>query len=76
MEGCEGLENAPGKHPRSSGTEMRMLTYLFLQWLKEGKIRSIEHVTEGIENAAEAFVATLQSNAAVGKAILKVADPE
>ena len=47
-----------------------------LQWLKEGKIKSIEHVTEGIENAAEAFITMLQGSQAVGKAILKVADPE
>ncbi|KIW22556.1 uncharacterized protein PV07_10844 [Cladophialophora immunda] len=47
-----------------------------LQWLKDGKIRSIEHITEGIENAAQAFVDMLESNRAVGKAILKVADPE
>ncbi len=47
-----------------------------LQWLKEGKIKSIEHVTEGIENGAEAFVTMLEGSKAVGKAILKVADPE
>jgi NADPH-dependent curcumin reductase CurA len=46
------------------------------QWLKEGKMKSIEHVTEGIENAADAFVAMLQGSSAVGKAVLKVADPE
>ncbi|KAJ9603487.1 hypothetical protein H2200_012265 [Cladophialophora chaetospira] len=47
-----------------------------IQWLKEGKIKSIEHVTEGIENAGDAFVTMLQGSKAVGKAILKVADPE
>jgi NADPH-dependent curcumin reductase len=47
-----------------------------MQWLKDGKIKSIEHVTEGIENAADAFVAMLEGTQAVGKAILKVADPE
>ena len=46
------------------------------QWLKEGKIKSIEHVTEGVENAADAFVAMLEGSKAVGKAILKVADLE
>jgi NADPH-dependent curcumin reductase CurA len=39
-------------------------------------MKSIEHVTEGIENAADAFVAMLQGSSAVGKAVLKVADPE
>ena len=47
-----------------------------LQWLKEGKIKSVEHVTEGIENGAHAFVAMLQGTQAVGKALLKIADPE
>ncbi|EXJ62555.1 hypothetical protein A1O7_02993 [Cladophialophora yegresii CBS 114405] len=47
-----------------------------IQWLKEGKLKNIEHVTEGIENAAEAFVAMLEGSKAFGKALLKVADPE
>ncbi|KIW70934.1 hypothetical protein PV04_03162 [Phialophora macrospora] len=47
-----------------------------IQWLKEGKMKSIEHVTEGIDNAADAFIAMLEGSTAVGKAVLKMADPE
>jgi NADPH-dependent curcumin reductase CurA len=39
-------------------------------------MKSFEHVTEGIENAANAFVAMLEGSQAVGKAILNVADPD
>ncbi|KAL1979450.1 hypothetical protein VTN96DRAFT_5948 [Rasamsonia emersonii] len=44
-------------------------------WLKEGRIKSKEHITEGIDHAADAFVAMLRGEN-FGKAILKIADPE
>lgn len=42
-------------------------------YLKEGKIRSVESVTVGIENAAESFL-SMYSGANFGKTVLKVAD--
>ncbi|KAH0829258.1 hypothetical protein AYO21_09789 [Fonsecaea monophora] len=84
--GVKGLMNVIAKRLRMEGfvvTDPRFgpkwrqqRDEKMLQWLSEGKLRSIEHITEGIENAAQAFVDMLESNRAVGKAILKVADPE
>jgi NADPH-dependent curcumin reductase CurA len=58
-----------------SQSHMNKLTDGFLQWLVEGSIQSREHITEGIDNAASAFVAMLKGDK-VGKAILKVTDPD
>jgi len=44
-------------------------------WLKDGSIKSKEHITEGIENGSEAFVSMLKGGN-FGKAILKIADPQ
>lgn len=46
-----------------------------VQWLKDGSIKSKEDITEGIDHAADAFVAMLRGEN-FGKAILKIADPE
>lgn len=46
-----------------------------MQWLAEGSIKSKEHIDEGIDKAADAFVNMLEGHN-FGKAILKVADPE
>ncbi|PYI11184.1 oxidoreductase [Aspergillus sclerotiicarbonarius CBS 121057] len=44
-------------------------------WLREGSIVAKEHITTGIENGPEAFLAMLRGEN-LGKAILKIADPE
>ena len=43
-------------------------------WLKDGRIKYSEHVTEGLEKTPEAFIAMLKG-ANLGKALVKVADP-
>jgi NADPH-dependent curcumin reductase CurA len=45
------------------------------QWIKEGRLKYSEHVTEGFEKTPEAFIAMLKG-ANLGKALVKVADPE
>jgi NADPH-dependent curcumin reductase CurA len=45
-----------------------------MQWLSDGSIKSREHITEGIDKAADAFVAILEGKN-FRKAILKVANP-
>ncbi|RFU78891.1 zinc-type alcohol dehydrogenase [Trichoderma arundinaceum] len=45
------------------------------KWLADGSIQSREDITEGIDNAATAFLAMLEGDK-LGKAILKVADPD
>ncbi|PYH71659.1 MDR family NADP-dependent oxidoreductase [Aspergillus vadensis CBS 113365] len=44
-------------------------------WLQEGSINAKEDITVGIENGPEAFVAMLRGEN-LGKAVLKIADPE
>lgn len=46
---------------------------LFLQWLKEGKVSYLDHVTDGLENAPQAFIGMLKGEN-VGKAAVHVAD--
>ncbi|PWY95818.1 oxidoreductase [Aspergillus sclerotioniger CBS 115572] len=46
-----------------------------LAWLRDGSIIAKEHVTTGIENGPEGFVAMLRGEN-LGKAVLKIADPE
>jgi NADPH-dependent curcumin reductase CurA len=43
------------------------------KWLASGEIKSIEHITDGLEKAPEAFIGMLQGQN-VGKAIVRVAD--
>jgi NADPH-dependent curcumin reductase CurA len=40
------------------------------QWIQEGKLKWKEHVTEGFENAAKAFIEMLKGSN-FGKAIIK-----
>lgn len=42
-----------------------------LQWLKEGKLKYRETITEGFENTPKAFV-EMMNGANIGKAIVKV----
>ena len=42
-------------------------------WLKDGRIKYSEHVTEGLEKTPDAFIAMLKG-ANLGKALVKVAD--
>jgi NADPH-dependent curcumin reductase CurA len=81
----KGLVNIVSKRLKIEGfvvTDPYMFKYRderdekMLQWLKEGKMKSIEHITEGIDKAPEAFVEMLEGQRAAGKAILKIADPE
>ncbi|MBM3533276.1 MAG: NADP-dependent oxidoreductase [Alphaproteobacteria bacterium] len=44
-------------------------------WIKEGRIKYSEHVTEGLERTPEAFIAMLKG-ANLGKALVKVAEPQ
>lgn len=44
-----------------------------LQWLKEGKITYLDHVTNGLENAPKAFIGMLHGEN-TGKAAVHVAD--
>jgi NADPH-dependent curcumin reductase CurA len=43
-------------------------------WIKAGRIKYTEHVTQGLENTPKAFIEMLQG-ANLGKAVVKVADP-
>ncbi|MBI1776185.1 MAG: NADP-dependent oxidoreductase [Proteobacteria bacterium] len=43
-------------------------------WIKDGKLKYTEHVTEGLENTPKAFIEML-GGANLGKAIVKVAEP-
>ncbi|EXJ67381.1 uncharacterized protein A1O5_09394 [Cladophialophora psammophila CBS 110553] len=40
------------------------------RWIANGELKSVEHITEGIENAAEGFVGMLKGD--LGKSILKI----
>ena len=42
-------------------------------WVRDGKIRFLEHVVDGLENAPEAFIGLLQGHN-FGKLVVKVAD--
>jgi NADPH-dependent curcumin reductase CurA len=46
-----------------------------IQWIQDGSFKSIDHVTEGIDNAVEGFLGMLKGEN-LGKSILKIADPE
>jgi NADPH-dependent curcumin reductase CurA len=43
------------------------------KWIKDGEVKVLMHITEGMENAAEGFVGMLEGKN-YGKAILKLAD--
>jgi NADPH-dependent curcumin reductase CurA len=45
------------------------------KWLKEGKIKTVEYVSEGLESAPKAFIGLLQGHN-VGKLVVHVADAE
>ena len=47
--------------------------WLLLQWLKEGKVSYLDHVTDGLDNAPQAFIGMLKGDN-VGKAAVPVAD--
>ena len=47
--------------------------WLLLQWLKEGKVSYLDHVTDGLDNAPQAFIGMLKGEN-VGKAAVHVAD--
>ena len=44
------------------------------KWILEGSLKSVEHITVGIDQAVEGFLGMLRGEN-VGKAILKIADP-
>lgn len=44
------------------------------EWIKAGRLKYTEHVTEGFERMPEAFIAML-NGANLGKAVVKIADP-
>jgi NADPH-dependent curcumin reductase CurA len=45
------------------------------QWIADGSFKSIDHITEGIDNAVEGFLGMLKGEN-LGKSILKIAEPE
>ena len=48
---------------------------MLAQWHGEGKVKQLEDVQEGLENAPRTFM-RLFSGANLGKQLLKIADPE
>jgi NADPH-dependent curcumin reductase CurA len=44
------------------------------RWIKDGGFKSIDHVTEGMDNAIDGFLGMLKGEN-LGKSILKIADP-
>jgi NADPH-dependent curcumin reductase CurA len=44
------------------------------KWIADGSFKSIDHVTEGMDNAVHGFLGMLKG-ANLGKSILKIADP-
>ena len=44
------------------------------RWIKDGSFKSIDHVTEGMDNAIDGFLGMLKGEN-LGKSILKIADP-
>ncbi|KAL7789929.1 putative alcohol dehydrogenase [Trichoderma ceciliae] len=65
------ITSDPNMGPKYLSERDRVLS----KWLADGSIQSREDITEGIDNAATAFLAMLRGDN-LGKAILKVADPE
>ena len=45
------------------------------QWIQDGSFKSVDHVTDGMDNAIDGFLGMLKGEN-LGKSILKVADPE
>lgn len=45
------------------------------QWIADGSFKSIDHITDGIDNAVDGFLGMLKGEN-LGKSILKIADPE
>jgi len=45
------------------------------KWIQDGSFKSVDHVTEGIDNAIEGFLGMLKGEN-LGKSVLKIADPE
>ncbi|OAP59449.1 hypothetical protein AYL99_06747 [Fonsecaea erecta] len=45
------------------------------RWIQDGSFKSVDFVTEGIDNAVEGFLGMLRGEN-LGKSILKIADPE
>ncbi len=43
------------------------------EWLKAGKLKSVEHVVEGFENTPDAFLGLFKGEN-LGKQLVKVAD--
>jgi hypothetical protein len=43
------------------------------KWIQDGSFRSIDHITEGMDNAAEGFLGMLKGEN-LGKSILKIQD--
>ena len=43
------------------------------KWIQEGSLKSMDHVTVGMENAVQGFLGMLKGEN-VGKSILKIAD--
>jgi len=45
------------------------------KWIAEGSLKSVDHVTDGMDNAIDGFLGMLKGQN-LGKSILKIADPE
>jgi hypothetical protein len=44
------------------------------KWIQDGSFKSIDHVTEGMDNAVDGFLGMLKGHN-LGKSILKIQDP-
>ena len=45
-------------------------------WIRDGQLKPVEAVVEGLENAPAAFAGVFSGNAHVGKVLVKVAQPQ
>jgi len=45
------------------------------KWIADGSFKSVDHITDGIDNAVQGFLGMLKGEN-LGKSILKIADPE
>lgn len=43
------------------------------KWLQEGSLKSVDHITVGMENATDGFLGMLRGSN-LGKSVLKIAD--
>lgn len=45
------------------------------KWIADGSLKSVDHVTDGMDNAIDGFLGMLKGEN-LGKSVLKIAEPE